>query len=181
MAAAASNTRPSREVVEFPPNVPVTVALKYGQPRTVSSQWGERFMFTLADGRVMFLDPEVGAQIEALGVNVGENFTITRKWDERKSGPPIWEVARVEGEQPNGTLIVPAAPSKPQKSAGGDAARRQLNPQTPLVEEAKSLVDTFAAVLDHALTTYQGRIQPEEARALLITAYIQRAKLSSVA
>ena len=50
-----------------------------------------------------------------------------------------------------------------------------------LVEEANSLVDSFAAVLDHALTTYQGRIKPEEAKSLLITAYIQRNKLSFVA
>ena len=79
MATAASNTRAQREVVEFPPNTAVTVALKYPQARTVSSQYGERFMFTLADGRVMFLDPEVGGKIESLGVNVRENFTIDRK------------------------------------------------------------------------------------------------------
>jgi hypothetical protein len=47
--------------------------------------------------------------------------------------------------------------------------------------KANSLVDSFAAVLDHALTRYQGRIKPEEAKALLITAYIQRSKLSFVA
>jgi hypothetical protein len=67
MATAASNTRAQREVVEFPPNTAVTVALKYPQARTVSSQYGERFMFTLADGRVMFLDPEVGGKIESFG------------------------------------------------------------------------------------------------------------------
>jgi hypothetical protein len=31
------------------------------------------------------------------------------------------------------------------------------------------------------LTLYQGRIKPEEVKALLISAYIQRQKLSSVA
>ena len=111
---------------------------------------------------------------------VRENFTITRKWDEEKS-PTTWEVARVAGEQPNGTFVVPAVPSKPPTSAStatSDATHRQ--PAT-LVEEANNLVDSFAAVLDHALTRYQGRIKPEEAKALLITAYIQRSKLSFVA
>jgi hypothetical protein len=42
-------------------------------------------------------------------------------------------------------------------------------------------VDAYAKVLERTLTTYQGRIKPEEARALLVTAYIQRSKLSSVA
>jgi hypothetical protein len=99
--AAPNNTRTPREVVEFPPNVPVTVALKYGHAKTVSSQYGERFMFSLADGRVMFLAPDVGGKIESLGINVRENFTITRKWDEQQDSPATWEVARLAGEQPN--------------------------------------------------------------------------------
>jgi len=184
MATAASNTRAPREVVEFPPNTAVTVALKYPQARTVSSQYGERFMFTLTDGRVMFLDPEVGGKIESLGVNVRENFTITRKWDDQKGGLLGWEVARLAGEQPNGTFVVPGAPSKPPASASaasGGGASRQPAVSPSLVEEANSLVDSFAAVLEHALTNYQGRIKPEEAKALLITAYIQRHKLSFVA
>jgi hypothetical protein len=184
MATAASNPRAPRQVVEFPPNVPVTVALKYPQARTISSQYGERFMFSLVDGRVMFLDPEVGGKIASLGINVRENFTITRKWDEQKGSPVTWEVARTVGEQPNGTFVVPALPSKPPVSASAatsDVSRRQPAVGQSLVEEANSLVDSFAAVLDHALTAYQGRIKPEEAKALLITAYIQRSKLSSVA
>jgi hypothetical protein len=182
--AAPNNTRTPREVVEFPPNVPVTVALKYGHAKTVSSQYGERFMFSLADGRVMFLAPDVGGKIEALGVNVRENFTITKKWNEQPDSPVTWEVARLAGEQPNGTFVVPAVPAKPPASATAptnDALRRQSVVSPSLVEEANSLVDSFAAVLDHALTTYQGRIKPEEAKSLLITAYIQRSKLSFVA
>jgi hypothetical protein len=182
--ATANTPRTPREVVEFPPNVPVTVALKYGHAKTVSSQYGERFMFSLADGRVMFLAPEVGGKIEALGVNVRENFTIIRKVDEQQGSSVTWEVARVAGEQPNGTFVVPTALSKPAASATAptnDASRRQSALSPSLVEEANSLVDSFAAVLDHALTKYQGRIKPEEAKALLITAYIQRSKYSSVA
>ena len=36
-------------------------------------------------------------------------------------------------------------------------------------------------ILDRTLNTYQGRIKPEEARSLLVTAYIQRSKLSFAA
>jgi hypothetical protein len=80
--------------------------------------------------------------------------------------------------------VVPAVPSKPPASADaafGGVTRRQPAVSPSLVEEANSLVDSFAAVLEHALTNYQGRIKPEEAKALLITAYIQRNKLSFVA
>lgn len=70
-------------------------------------------------------------------------------------------------------------PSKPPVAASAatdDAPRRQPGVRPSLVKEANSLVGSFAAVLDHALTAYQGRIKPEEAKALLIRAYIQRCK-----
>ena len=187
-AAAVSNTRTPREVVEFPANVPVTVALKYGHAKTVSSQYGERFMFSLADGRVMFLAPEVGAKIEALGINVRENFTIIRKWDEEKSAA-TWEVARVAGEQPNGTLVLPLAgdngsqvsPKPPASALASKGTDHRKAAGALLIEETNALVDAYAQILDRTLTTYQGRIKPEEARSLLVTAYIQRSKLSFVA
>jgi hypothetical protein len=188
MATPASNPRAPREVVEFPPNTPVTVALKYPHAKTVSSQSGERFMFSLADGRVMFLAPEVGGKIEALGINVRENFQITRKWDEQKS-LTTWDVARVAGEQPNGTLVLPLAgdngsqvsPKPPASASASNGADHRKAAGALLIEETNALVDAYAQILDRTLTTYQGRIKPEEARSLLVTAYIQRSKLSFVA
>ena len=184
--ATATNTRTPREVVDFPANIPVPVALQYGQGKTISNQHGERMMYSLTDGRVMFLDLEVAGQIETLGVNVRESFTITRKTDGQKGSPTTWEVARIPGEQPNGTLVVPAstattngsaATPKPPVSATSatpDVSGRQ--PGRSLVEEANALVDDFAAVLEHTLNKYQGRIKPEAAKAFLITAYIQRGR-----
>jgi hypothetical protein len=188
MATPASNPRTPREVVEFPPNAPVTVALKYPHAKTVSSQYGERFMFSLADGRVMFLGPEVGGKIEALGINVRENFQITRKWDEQKS-LSTWEVARLAGEQPNGTFVVPSSGESENKVSPKPAASAAAPKATDhrkaagalLIEETNALVDAYAQILDRTLNTYQGRIKPEEARSLLVTAYIQRSKLSFVA
>src|ERR1017187_1811456 len=178
--ATATNSRTTREVVDFPANTPVPVALQYGQGKIISNQHGERMMYSLTDGRVMFLDLEVAGQIETLGVNVRESFTITRKTDGPKGSPTTWEVARIPGEPPNGTLVLYApdtpAPKPPASatSATSDVPRRR--PGRSLVEEANALVDDFAAVLEHTLKKYQGRIKPEEAKAFLITAYIQRGR-----
>jgi hypothetical protein len=184
MAAAQAN-RPPREVVDFPPNVPVTVALKYGQGKIVSSQYGERFMFSLVDGRVMFLDPEVAGQIASLGITVRESFSITKQSDGRKDPPVFWQVARINGEQPNGTLVVPALPAAPAIQAVPASSTPEPDPRKQpgraLIHEANTLVDAYAEVLHRALTTYEGRVKPDEIRALLISAYIQRSKLSSVA
>ena len=183
--ATATNNRPPRDVVDFPPNAPVTVALKYSQGRTVSGQYGERVMFTLTDGRVMFLDPEVAGRIESLGINVRESFAITRCSPAQKGAPVTWDIARVAGEQPNGTFVLQAPDNSNQKPPAPAAASDGGIPRKPvasaLVDEANALVDSFAQVLERSLTLYQGRIKPDEVKALVVTAYIQRSKLSAVA
>jgi len=136
----------------------------------------------------MFLAPEVGGKIEALGTNVRENFTITRKWDEQKS-LSTWEVARLAGEQPNGTLVLPLAvetegkvsPKPPASASASNGTDHRKTAGALLIEETNALVDAYAQILERTLTTHQGRIKPEEARSLLVTAYIQRSKLSFAA
>jgi hypothetical protein len=183
--ATATNSRPTRDVVEFPPNAPVTVALKYSQGRTISGQYGERVMFTLTDGRVMFLAPEVAGRIESLGINVRESFTITRGSASQNGAPATWAIARVEGEQPNGTLVLQApftpTPKPPALATTPDGGIPRKEPGSALVDEVNALVDSFAQVLERSLTLYQGRVKPDEVKSLLISAYIQRQKLSSVA
>jgi hypothetical protein len=94
-----------------------------------------------------------------------------------------WEIARVAGEQPNGTFAVPALPeaaATPKPPASASAPTRN-GARSLLVKEADSLVDAYAQVLDRALTTYQGRIKPDEVPSLLLSAYIQRRQLLSAA
>jgi hypothetical protein len=145
MATASSPQRTPREVIDFPPNVPVTLALKYSQGKVISGQYEERVMFTTCDNRVLFLDPETAGKIEAAGIN----------------------------EQPNGTLVVPALP---EPKGAQRAAAAVPNPSERLVDEANALVDAYAAVLQRALDTYQGRVKPDEVRSILLSAYIQRGK-----
>jgi hypothetical protein len=73
MAAAEAGLR---DVVKFEPNQPVEVALKYAAGKTVRGIGGDRVMFSLVDGRVMFLDPEPARQVDALGVKPGEPFQV---------------------------------------------------------------------------------------------------------
>ena len=83
--AAQTQPRTPRDAVEFAINIPVTVALMYNQGKVVSGIHGERILFMLLDNRVMFLDPAVAGQIEAAGINVRENFTITQRWTAQKA------------------------------------------------------------------------------------------------
>jgi hypothetical protein len=72
-------TTKKRDVVQFAPNVPVEVALKFAMPgKIISTQSGERVLYTLADDRVMFLDLDVAKKVENLGVNVRDKFFVSR-------------------------------------------------------------------------------------------------------
>lgn len=187
----AAQARSPREVVEFAPNVAETVALKFAQGKLISNQYGERMMYSLTDNRVLFLDMPVAAQIADLGINVREDFTITKRWDGKRDAPPVWEVARIvqAGEQRDGTFAVPrslaavssvpAAPPVPPPPAA--AAIRKPVASATLVDEANALVDAYAEVLARGLTRHEGKVKPDEIRSILITAYIQRSRLSSVA
>jgi hypothetical protein len=123
MAAPQTNTQQS-QTVDFPANVPVTLSLAYPEGRIVAGHFGERVMYTTTEKRRFFVDPPVAAQITELGINVRENFTITRKPAGRKGAPDTWEVARVAGEQPNGTLVFTS--DEPTKAAGQFGNRRDL-------------------------------------------------------
>ena len=85
------------------------------------------------------------------------------------------------GEQPNGTLMLEALDTPTQAPATSVSGIPRKPVGSALVDEANVLVDTFAQVLDRSLTLYQGRIKPDEVKALVVTAYIQRQKPASAA
>jgi hypothetical protein len=181
-----------RETINLDPNIPVTVCLKYPQARRVPSRNGERAMFTTQDNRVLFVDLVLARQIEDLNPQPGELLSIT-KVQRNGKGPITFTVSRVHGQQPNGTFTVPAAGSTvaaPLQNAASAAAAqssdvgaiaRKPMASAALADEANALVDTYAVVLARALAMHEGRVKPDEVRSILLSAYIQRRQLSSVA
>src|SRR5260370_9740150 len=101
------------EKVQFQTNVPIEVELKYNDGKEVSGQYGDQVLYTLTDGRVMYVPPIVKKKIDELGIGRGELFTITKA--EKKNGTrrTIEWVVATDGcgdrkpqrreQQPNGT------------------------------------------------------------------------------
>ena len=121
-----------REVVKFTPNMPVEVALKFALPgKVVSTQTGERVMFTLADDRVMFLDLDVARKIDDLGVNVRERFFVCRPSDGKKNAE--WNVwLSPETEKARSEMNPP--PDSPKDET---PLERQLRESIELVKQGK--------------------------------------------
>src|SRR5580698_4235336 len=59
-------------------NVPTEVTLQSSQGVSVEGRYGTRMMFTLADGRVMYVPPIVAGKIEASGIIAGERFQLCK-------------------------------------------------------------------------------------------------------
>ena len=78
-----------RDVVEFSPNVPVEVALAYGQGKIIDTRMGQRVMFTLVDNRVMFLDLDAAQRINEIQPKPRQPFYVVKN-QEGKRGNSRW-------------------------------------------------------------------------------------------
>src|ERR1700732_3200434 len=72
------------EKVQFQTNVSIDVTLKYNDGKEVTGQYGDQVLYTLTDGRIMYVPPIVKRKIDELGIGRGELFTITKA--EKKNG-----------------------------------------------------------------------------------------------
>lgn len=109
--------------VHFQTNIPVEVALKYGDGKEVNGQYGDQVLYTLTDGRVMYVPPIVKRRIEELGIGRGELFTLTKA--EKKIGTRRtieWLVATGErGENPPRGSVPAATSQRPTQQRNGGA------------------------------------------------------------
>src|ERR1700758_1519920 len=98
------------EKVQFQTNVSIDVALKYNDGKEVTGQYGDQVLYTLTDGRVMYVPPIVKRRIKELGIGRGDLFTLTKA--EKKNGTRRtieWLVATGERGQKPPRGSVPAA------------------------------------------------------------------------
>jgi len=85
------------EYVRFEAGRPQEVALKFADGKVVDGQYGEQVMYTLTDGRVMYVEPIVAARIRSLGIQPGECFFIEKR---KKGRANDWHVFRETEEAP---------------------------------------------------------------------------------
>ena len=65
-------------ILRFQINTPTEVALDSPQGTIVEGRYGDRVLFHLTDGRVMYVPPIVARKIEAQGIEPGEPFELCK-------------------------------------------------------------------------------------------------------
>src|SRR5258708_4196888 len=97
-------------ILRFQPNVPIRVALQSPQGVVVEGRYGNRMMFTLVDGRVMYVPPIVATKIEAEGIAAGERFELCKAQIKNGHGRSVeWALRRLDPEE----QLVEIAPDAP--------------------------------------------------------------------
>jgi len=65
-------------ILHFEMNVPTEVEIQCPQGKRVQGRFGDRVMFNLADGRVMYVPPIVATKIEEQGILAGERVELCK-------------------------------------------------------------------------------------------------------
>jgi len=154
------------ETVRFQTNIPIDIALKYNDGKEVTGQYGDQVLYTLTDGRVMYVPPIVKKRIDELRIGRGELFTITKA--EKKNGTRRtieWAVTidgsgdrqiHARAQQPNGI-----APAQRRGGAGSAPANGNGHRQSSLSDakgflvtgHGQFLLQALAAAVDVAAAT----------------------------
>ena len=97
-------------ILRFQPNVPTQVTLQSSQGVVVEGRYGNRMMFSLVDGRVMYVPPIVATKIEAEGIAAGERFELCKAQVKNGHGRSVeWALRRLDPEE----QLVEVAPDAP--------------------------------------------------------------------
>jgi hypothetical protein len=182
-----------KERVVFEANVPVTAMLAYADGLKVQGRFGDQVMYSLADGRVMYVPPLVRDKLVELGIRQNEPLAICRA--ERREGNHRfvdWVV------QPNGSAApshhaagysdAPGSPAhgdngtrarangngngKPASTPGGSgSAETALRAALTASIEAALAAEQYASA--HGLSV---RFGSEDLRAMALSLFIQHAR-----
>jgi hypothetical protein len=185
-----------KEKVLFQTNVPVTAALAYPDGMKVEGRYGDQVMYSLIDGRVMYVPPIVRDKLVELGIHQNDPFSICKA--EQRDGNRRyieWAVKRIPPEQPDTgdpvhaasrpPAVVPAAPSvavpgngngKPNgKTAGASNGSHagQASLRSALSASIDAAIEAERYATEHGLSV---RFGSEDLRAMALSLFIQYAR-----
>ena len=184
-----------KERVVFEANVPVTATLAYADGLKVQGRFGDQVMYSLTDGRVMYVPPLVRDKLMELGIRQNLPFAICRA--ERREGnrrfvdwvvQPDSSAAPAQSATAHGDT--PGSPMngdgggrvKPNGNGSGDGkpASARVSPGTA----ETALRAALTASIDAALAAEQYasarglsiRFGSEDLRAMALSLFIQHAR-----
>ena len=134
-------------ILPFRLNVPAEVILERPEGTLVQGRYGDRVMFSLADGRVMYVPPFVASKIEAEGVAAGERFQLCKTQAKRGSQRSIeWTVRRLDPFEElvcaNGGSAEASQAQNGSQHSSGCVGAPEAEPETPLERDLRASLES---------------------------------------
>jgi len=133
-------------ILPFQINVPNEITLERPEGTLVQGRYGDRVMFTLADGRIMYVPPFVATKIQAECVAAGDRFRLCKTQVRNGNRRAIeWTVRRIDPSEPDADTALERdlRASLESVSTNGNGNGHKDPPPTP----------TPTTKLEHALKT----------------------------
>jgi hypothetical protein len=184
-----------KERVVFEANVPVTATLAYADGLKVQGRFGDQVMYSLTDGRVMYVPPMVRDKLVELGIRQNEPFAIWRA--ERREGNRRfvdWVVQPDGSATPvqratahsdaSGSPVNGGSGARVKLDGNGNGNGKQASAPTKLGTAETALRAALTASIDAALAAEQYasahglsiRFGSEDLRAMALSLFIQHAR-----
>ena len=180
-----------KERVVFEANVPVTATLAYADGLRVQGRFGDQVMYSLTDGKVMYVPPMVRDKLVELGIGQNEPFAICRA--ERREGNRRyvdWIVQATPSQSATSHSNAPGSAASGDetvrvRSNGNGSSNSKLANGVAGASTAETAVRTaLTASIDAALAAEQYasahglsvRFGSEDLRAMALSLFIQHAR-----
>lgn len=186
-----------KERVVFEANVPVTATLAYADGLKVQGRFGDQVMYSLTDGRVMYVPPIVRDKLLELGIRQNEPFAICRA--ERREGNRRfvdWVIQPHSTASPtptaNSHTEAPGSPVngdsgarfKPNANGNGGGSGKPASVPASAATAETALRAALMSSIDAALAAEQYasahglsvRFGSEDLRAMALSLFIQHAR-----
>lgn len=131
-------------IVRFLTNTPTEVTLASSQGTVIEGRYGDQIMFTLADGRIMYVPPTVAAQIQENGIGAGERFDVCKTLVRSGRQRSIDWLVRKKDSPEQDTQIEAASPADTPRTQLEDDLRASIEIATTKKTDE---TDTAAAPL----------------------------------
>jgi hypothetical protein len=170
------------KILRFQPDKPAEVALANPQGTLVEGRYGDRVMFHLMDGRIMYVPPIVAGKIEAQGINAGERFELCRaqvRTGQRRTVE--WRVKRSDSTQSQEEQAQPGEVNHETETGLESQLRRSLELVAGTAPRQQSCDPTPSAAIPIASPTGNGRVpNPTPASSSVPTTKLEHALKTAI-
>jgi len=146
-------------IIRFETNIPQRLTLKFDDGREADGMYGKQFMYTLAGGDQVYLQPIVDQKLKAIGARAGDTIEVCKREAKGKKGVE-WTVEKIAAQTQQPSATPAAAANAPQSDLTAKLQNALIGtaqpntPETPYAHQGMSAImaGAYIASIDALIT-----------------------------